>query len=79
MWIVPYGEREIIPKRNGLGVMVLAFQSIEAGFGIEISNAIVKLINKKHDGKHYFDKVSAQDIHNTSEKAPLTKSSFVCF
>ena len=41
-------------------------------------DAIMKLINKRCVRKHYFDKVAAQDVHNTTEKAPLTESPFVC-
>ena len=59
--------------------MVLTFQSREVGFGIEISDAMMKLINKRRARKHYFDKVAAQFFHNTTYKYPLIESPFVCF
>ena len=54
MWIGPDGEQAIISKRNGVGVMILAFQSRDTGFGIKISDAMIKLINKMRANKHYF-------------------------
>jgi hypothetical protein len=33
-WIGPDGERNIVPKDDGLGVMVSTFQSREFGFGV---------------------------------------------
>ena len=59
MCICPDGEQSIIPKINGLGVMVLAFQSRETEFGLKISNALIKLINERFTGKHYFEKLAA--------------------
>ena len=79
MWIGPDGERAMLPKINSLGVMVSVLQSRETGFGIEISDAMMKLINERRAGKRYFDKLSAQYFHNTTEKAPLTESPVVRF
>ena len=76
MWIVPDRERAIIPKNNGLGVMVSAFQSIDTGFELEISDAMMKLFNERSARKYYFDKVAAQDVHNTTEKSPLVEYPF---
>ena len=38
-------------KTNGIEVMVSAFQSIETSFGIEISDATMKLINERRTEK----------------------------
>ena len=32
-WVGPNGERPLLPKNNGLGVMISAFQSCEFGWG----------------------------------------------
>ncbi len=36
-WIGPDGEKNIVPKDDGLGVMMLAFQSREFMFGVVVS------------------------------------------
>ena len=46
-WIGPDGERNIIPKDDGLGVMVSAFQSQEFGFGFVVSEVQLKEVNEK--------------------------------
>jgi hypothetical protein len=54
-WTGPSGERSILPKSDGLGVMVSAFQSREMGFGVIITEEQLKKINEKRKGAHYFD------------------------
>ena len=49
------------------------------GFGIEIFDVMMKLTNERRAGKHYFEKVAAQDVHNKTEKASLTESPFFNF
>ena len=66
MWISPDGEWSILPKINSIGVMVSAFQSRDIGFGIKMSDVMIKLINKRHSRKHYFDKVVSQYVPNTT-------------
>jgi hypothetical protein len=46
-WIGPGGERNIVPKDDGLGVMVSAFQSREFGFGVVLSEEQLKEVNEK--------------------------------
>ena len=36
-WVGPDRARSLLPKNNGIGKMVSAFQSRETGFGMEIS------------------------------------------
>ena len=36
-WVGPQGQRPLIPKTDGLSLMISAFQSRETGFGVEIS------------------------------------------
>ena len=33
-WVRPDGKRSLLPKNNGVGKMVSAFQSRETGFGV---------------------------------------------
>ena len=52
MWIGTGREQVTLPKINGIVVMASYFQSRETGFGLEISDAMIKLINKRRAGKH---------------------------
>jgi len=36
----------MIPKDEGYGIMVSAFQSRELGFGMNLSNADLKIVNQ---------------------------------
>ncbi len=44
-WVGPNGESNIVPKDDGLGVMISAFQSREFGFCIDVSPDQLKEIN----------------------------------
>ena len=37
-WVAPDVERVLVPKDDGQGVMISAFQSREFGFGLEIND-----------------------------------------
>ena len=76
-WVGPSGERSILPKSAGMGVMVSAFQSREFGWGLEIDDDQLDLINARRDGNDYFDAAAAAEVNGTSKKAPLTNSPFV--
>jgi hypothetical protein len=56
----------MIPKDEGLGVMISAFVSREFGFGYSISLEDLEKVNKKREGTDY--------IKGNSFKAPLTES-----
>ena len=36
-WVGPEGQRTLLPKTDGLSLMISAFQSRETGFGVQIS------------------------------------------
>ena len=57
-----------------MGKMISAFQSRDTGWGIKISRQQLIEINKQREGKHYFDRDAATDIHGTTEKRALTES-----
>ena len=44
-WVSPDGKRAILPKSNGMGIMISAFQSREFGFGLELTPQQLKAIN----------------------------------
>jgi hypothetical protein len=76
-WVGPNGECPLLPKNNGMGKMISAFQSRESGWGVELSNAQLIEINRHQEGQHDFDQDAAKDVNGTTEKSPLTKLSFI--
>ncbi len=44
-WVRPNGESNIVPKDDGLGVMISTFQSHEFGFDIDVSPDQLEKIN----------------------------------
>jgi hypothetical protein len=77
-WVGPSGERSMLPKSAGMGVMVSAFQSREFGWGMEIDDNQLVLINAHRHGNDYFDATAAIEVNGTSKKPPLMNSPFVC-
>jgi hypothetical protein len=73
----PDGQKSMIPKDKGLGVMISAFVSREFGFGFYISLEDLEKVNKEREGKKYSDEDAAKKVLGNSFKAPLTKSPFV--
>ena len=79
-WVSPDGKRAILPKSNGMGIMISAFQSREFGFGLELTPEQLKAINdyrKLPDHCEYFDKKAAEDVYGTAKKPELKTSPFV--
>ncbi len=76
-WVGPSGERSILPKNDGMGVMVSAFQSREFGWGMEITDQQMVRINQRQFQQDYFDKVAANDVHGGKKKALLSTSPFI--
>jgi hypothetical protein len=68
----------MIPKDEGLGIMISAFVSRKVGFGYYISPDDLQKVNAVREGKYYSDVEAAKKIKgNTSRKAALTGSPFV--
>ena len=76
-WVTPDGQRPLLPKNNGVATMVSAFQSRERGWGLDITDEQLKMINEKRANEHYFDKEAAMEVHNTTKKKPLTSSPYL--
>jgi hypothetical protein len=77
-WTAPDGQKAMIPKVEGLGVMMSAFVSGEFGFGFYLSPKDFEKVNKRRTEKHCSDQDAAKKIKgNSPMKAPLTESPFV--
>ena len=50
-WVGPNGERALLPKNSGCGIMIPAFQCRELGFGLDLSEEELKGVNKMRKGK----------------------------
>ena len=67
-WVAPDGQRVLVPKDDGQGLMISAFQSREFGFGLEISEEDLKKVNETWVGQKYFDEAAANAKRGTAEK-----------
>lgn len=75
-WSAPDGSKAIIPKDEGMGIMISAFVSREFGFGMKISENDLAVINKARENTQYADSEAAITVHGNANKCPLTKSPF---
>jgi hypothetical protein len=76
-WNGPNREQALIPKDDGLGVMMSAFVSREFGFGMELTTEQLQRVNAKRLGKKYKDETAAKKKRGHELKQPLTISPFV--
>jgi hypothetical protein len=75
-WTGPNGEIPIVPKDEGMGIMISAFQCREFGFGLPIEEEQLKTINATREGQKYKDEVAAKQKRGSEQKTPLTSSPF---
>ena len=73
----PSGKRSILPKNDGIRVMVYEFLSREFGWGVDITQEQMVRINEMRMGKEYFDAVAANEVNGTALKQALTTSPFI--
>jgi hypothetical protein len=78
-WVGPQGQRPLLPKTNGLSLMVSALQSRETGFGVSISRMQFDEINEARHGQNYVDVDAAMAIHGHATKNDLKDSPFVVY
>jgi hypothetical protein len=76
-WVGPKGQRPLLPKTDGLSIMVSAFQSRETGFGVDINRIQLGEINEARRGQNYVDKEAAMAINGHAAKKDLKQSPFV--
>ena len=78
-WVGPNGERPLLPKDEGQGVMLSAFTSREFGFGFKmLTDNELAIVNDKRDGTFYSDKDAAISLgFKEGKKMPLDNQRFI--
>jgi hypothetical protein len=76
-WTAPTGQKAIIPKDDGMGVMISAFVSREFGFGLQLSQQQLQKVNEVRHATKYSNEEAAKDIRGENFKDPLDNSPFV--
>ena len=76
-WVAPDGTVTIIPKDDGQGLMISAFQSREFGFGMNITDEELQKINETRRGEKYADEAAAIAKRGTADKKDLKHSPFI--
>ena len=56
-WTLPDGSRPLIPKDEGMGLMVSAFTCRELGFGHTIPVNVLERVNAKRMNEKYSDEI----------------------
>ncbi len=67
-WKAPNGAVVLIPKDDGQGIMICAFQSREFGFGLQLNQEQLALINQHRNNKDCCDEKAAIKLRGTSKK-----------
>jgi hypothetical protein len=78
-WVGPQGQHPLLPKTDGLSLMVSALQSRETGFGVSVSRIQLDEINEARRGQNYVDVDAAMAIHGHATKKDLKHSPFVVY
>jgi hypothetical protein len=77
-WTAPSGQKAIIQKDEGMGVMISAFVSREFGFGLKLSQEQLQKVNLARRGTKCSDEAAAKETRGgNANKQPLTESPFV--
>jgi len=76
-WVGPNQERPLLPKSEGDGFMLSAFQSRDYDFGRPMTQEELIRVNQTREGRHYIDKQAAMVVHKRTTKTPLAESPFV--
>jgi hypothetical protein len=76
-WVSPFGQRALLPKTDGMSLMISAFQSRETGFGLTINPMQMEEINETRRGKNYVDLDAALAVNGQVQKKDLKQSPFV--
>ena len=58
-WYNSEGAMQLIPKDDGIGLMISAFVSHEFGYGFELSDGDLQKVNDYRRGKRYSDEAAA--------------------
>ena len=76
-WTLPDGTKPLIPKDEGQGVMLSSFVSREFGYGMELSDSVLALINRYRENTNYSDCDAAIQRNGRAKKNLLTQSPFI--
>ena len=76
-WVGSNGERPLLPKTDGDGKMISAFQSRLLGFGRPMTAEELAAVNLYRCGKTYWDTEAALEVHKQTAKQPLRESPFL--
>ena len=76
-WTAPSGQKAIIPKDDGQGVMLSAFVSRKFGFGFTLTQEQLQTVNQARRGQKYSDEAAANEKRGSADKKDLTDSPFV--
>jgi hypothetical protein len=76
-WTASSGQKAIIPKDEGMGVMISTFVSREFGFGLTLSQQQLRKVNGARRATKYSDQEAAKEIRGKIFKDPLDNSPFV--
>ena len=78
-WVDPTGKRVLMPKTEGEGLMLSAYQSREFGFSYRLSQQQLDQVNLWRRGKEYHDKEGALEVLGTVHKQQkiLTETPFL--
>ena len=81
MWTGPKGERPLLPKDEGAGVMISSFIGREYGLLQELDQRTLDLANKRRLGARYADEEAAMEVYGSSLKPQLSvgKSPFLTY
>ena len=77
-WTLPDGTRQLILKDDGIGLMLSSFCSMEFGYGMQLIQADLDLVNEKRKDQCYSDLNAAKIKYGTDIKPILTVTPFVC-
>jgi hypothetical protein len=76
-WCGPNGETVLLPKDEGQGLMISAFQATEFGFGHQLNEDQLVQVNIVRRGMKYQDEEVAKKYKGNSLKDDLKESSFL--
>jgi hypothetical protein len=69
-WTMADGRKPIIPKDEGLGVMVSGILPRKFKFGLKVSHADLQKVNECRANKSYSDVLAAMEKRGTATKQP---------
>ena len=79
-WFLPDGTTSLLPKDEGMGIMISAFCSREFGYGFEFTPERMIVVNEfrmKEENKKYKDHDASVAVNGKNEKKALTSNPFV--